>query len=215
MVKTRLAPRDVSISRDRLFGLLRENGLLVKRRRNGQRTTDSYHRFHVYKNLIKGHDFDGPHQAWVADITYLRTLRGFCYLSLITDLHSRKIVGYHLSRSLAVEGATAALVMALSQLPPGAMPIHHSDRGIQYCCHEYHKHQKSRCLISMTEKDHVYENAVAERVNGILKNELLLGEQFVSFNQAVTAVSEAVRIYNQERLHAALDYQTPAYQHAA
>lgn len=206
----------ITLGRDRLFDLLRKESLLVKKKRNGARTTDSYHRFRIYGNLIKNMVLTKPHQVWVADITYISTLQGFCYLFLITDLYSRKVVGYHICRSLAVEGALAALRMAFRQLPKGVSVIHHSDRGIQYCCNAYVNILKGKgAKISMTEKDHVYENAVAERVNGILKGDLLLGAMFRDAVAAFNATKEAIQIYNEERLHVALGYITPAQKHAA
>jgi putative transposase len=216
MLKDRLKEDGISLSRDRLFDLLRDNGLLIKRRRSAIRTTNSYHRFRTYGNLILNSVPMKANQVWVADITYISTIEGFCYLFLITDLYSRKIVGYHLSRSLAVEGALESLRMALRQLPKGCQVIHHSDRGIQYCCDAYiNVLKKHGALISMTEKDHVYENAVAERVNGILKNDLLLGSLFRTIDHVERAVKEAVLIYNEERLHVALGYITPEQKHAA
>ncbi len=216
MVNWLLRSKGIRIGRDWLFDLLRRKALLVKKRRRGCRTTDSYHRFRIYKNLIKDTQPSGPNQIWVSDITYISLLGSFCYLFLITDLYSRKIVGYHLSNSLAVEGALKALKMAQRQCKTTKGLIHHSDRGIQYCCNAYVKQlKKKKMLISMTEEMHVYENAVAERVNGILKNEFMLGEQFVSFNQANSATKQAIKIYNEERLHVAIGYQTPEFKHAA
>jgi putative transposase len=211
-----LAHRNFEVGRDRLFSILREHQLLVKPARAYHKTTNSHHRFRRYSNLIKDVDLSRINQVFVADITYIRTLEGFCYLSLLTDLYSRKIVGWNLSRSMGVEDCAKALRMALADVPhPGSL-IHHSDRGIQYCCPGYVKILERRnARISMTEEDHVYENAVAERVNGILKTEFLLGEQLKTFEVANKLAKEAIAIYNEERLHASLNYRTPAAVHAA
>ena len=204
------------IGRDRMFNVLRENNLLVKPLKRRVYTTDSYHRFRTHKNLLKTVVPSGPNQVWAADITYLRHHRGFSYLFLLTDVYSRKIVGYQLSESLAVDGALQALRMARRQnnLPGGI--IHHSDRGIQYCCDAYIETlTKHKMKVSMTEVNHCYENSLAERVNGTLKNELLLGEVFRDHRQAVRATKEAIEIYNNERWHDSLDYDTPSMRHAA
>lgn len=211
-----LGAGEYRIGRDRLLRILRERGLLVKRKRKYIRTTQSGHWMKVYKNLIKEEEAQRPEQAFVADITYLETMEGYCYLSLITDWYSRKIMGYAVSRSLSIEGSVRALKMALRGTKNPKRLIHHSDRGIQYCSKGYTDMLKAQGVrISMTEENHVYENALAERVNGILKDELQLGEKLVSFRVAERMVKEAVQIYNEERLHMSLDYMTPAQKHAA
>lgn len=204
------------IGRDHMFGLLREKGLLVKPLNRRAYTTDSYHRFRTYKNLLKKVWPITPNQAWAADITYLRHRHGFSYLFLLTDICSRKIVGYSVRKSLAAEGALDALRMALRQKNLRSGIIHHSDRGIQYCCDAYvQKLQKHKMQISMTEINHCYENSIAERVNGTLKNELLLGEVFKSHNMVVAATRQAIEIYNNERWHDSLGGKIPAVRHAA
>lgn len=211
-----LRDQAVVIGRDRLFGVLRGRGLLVRRKKKYVRTTQSAHRFKVYKNLIWNEKAERSEEVFVADITYIATLEGYCYLSLITDQYSRKILGYALSKSLSIEGSVEALRMALRGIKHPKMLIHHSDRGIQYCSKEYTDLLKAKGVgISMTEENHVYENALAERVNGILKDELQLGEKLVSYRVAKKLVDEAVKIYNEERLHMSLDYITPAQKHAA
>jgi transposase InsO family protein len=211
-----LIERGVVIGRDRLFDLLRSKGLLVKPRRRYVRTTNSNHWFRKYGNLIKEREVSRPGEVMVGDITYLETQEGFCYLSLLTDVYSRKIVGYQLSRSLSVEGSLKALEMALRGIKNHSGMIHHSDRGIQYCCNAYtDRLRKAGVRISMTEENHVYENAMAERVNGILKNEFLLGECLPSYTIACKMVKEAVNIYNNERLHMSINYMTPAQKFAA
>lgn len=211
-----LRNQEVVIGRDRLFSMLRGKGLLVRRKRNYVRTTQSSHRFKVYKNLIWDEKAARSEGVYVADITYIDTLEGYCYLSLITDQYSRKIVGYALSKSLSIEGSVEALQMALRGTKSPKLLIHHSDRGIQYCSKGYTNLLKKKGVgISMTEENHVYENALAERVNGILKGELQLGEKLLSYSVAEKLVDEAVKIYNEERLHMSLGYVTPAQKHAA
>lgn len=206
----------VDIGRDKLFDILRENDRLIKPRKRYVRTTNSWHRFHKYNNLIRGMALTAPNQVYVADITYIDTMDGFCYLSLLTDAFSRKIVGWDLSDSLSIEGARRTLKMALAQLDDAAGLIHHSDRGIQYCSAKYVEDlEKRHVRISMTEKNHCYENAIAERVNGILKTEFMLGERLKSKKIAKELVAEAIQIYSEERLHMSLGYQTPAMKHAA
>ena len=211
-----LAEMEFQIGRDKLFDILRKYKLLVKPRRNYRKTTNSFHRFRKHPNRIKELEVTRANEVHVSDITYLDTLEGFCYLALVTDLYSRKIVGWDLSQSLAVEGCQRALRMALRAVKNPKTLIHHSDRGIQYCSNGYvdtlNKHE---IKISMTEEGHVYENAIAERLNGILKTEFLLGEKLQSFRVAKQLVQQSIKIYNQQRLHTSLDYQTPAYRYAA
>lgn len=216
LLEGELAELGIRYGRDRWFALLGSAGLLVKRRRRRGYGTQSRHRFRTYPNLIKGLRADRVNRIWVSDITYLRTLEGFCYLSLITDAYSRKIVGYCLSGSLTVEGSLSALEMALKGLENGEDLIHHSDRGVQYCCEAYVGLLRQHGVqISMTEDLHVYENALAERVNGILKQEYGLGETLRDRRVAGDLVKEAVILYNQARPHMGIDYLTPSQKHAA
>lgn len=218
MLNERLKDDGIQVGRDHLFELLRSRNLLIRRRRNARQTTDSRHHLHKHLNRIRDLEITRPNQVYVSDITYLHTLEGFCYLALITDAYSRKIVGYDVSPSLSIEGSLRALEMALKPLSrSSAMQlIHHSDRGIQYCSHAYVDLLVQHGVqISMTEEQHVYENAKAERVNGILKNEFLLGDTLVSFEIAQQLVEDSIQIYNDERLHLSLNYQTPTSRHAA
>lgn len=216
LLKEQLHNKGIRVGRDHLLGLLRARNLLIRRRRHAKQTTDSRHRLKKYGNLIRDLNLTRPNQVWVSDITYLETREGFCYLALITDAYSRKIVGYDLSRSLSLEGSLRALAMALSHLSGPIDLIHHSDRGVQYCSHAYVALLMQRGVqISMTEEQHVYENAQAERINGILKNEFLLGEVLASNKVAQALVAEAIQIYNEERPHLSLNYRTPAMVHAA
>ena len=162
----------VRLGRDLFFGVLAERSLLLEPLPKRPRTTQSRHSLPVFTNLLKDLELERPNQAWAGDITYIRTDEGFLYLSLLTDLYSRKIVGFHAGDTLETEGCLKALEMALSQLPSGQTLLHHSDRGCQYCSHLYVNKARGRGLtISMTEEKHCYENAKAERVNGILKQE--------------------------------------------
>lgn len=200
----------LKVGRDSLFDILRTNNLLVKKRKYSCKTTNSYHRFHKYKNLIKEFVPTKINQVWVTDITYIRTVNGFCYLALVTDFFSRKIVGYDISNSLELEGVLRALKKALYQAKDVSELIHHSDRGIQYCSNVYTNELLKRDIkISMTEENHCYENAVAERVNGILKDEFYLDITFTSLKQAKMATKNAIKLYNNERLHLSLNFKTP------
>jgi len=196
--------------RDKFFELLKNNGLLIKPKRYRPRTTESRHRFKKYDNLIKGLEINKINQVHVSDITYLRTVDRFCYLFLITDLYSRRIMGEQLSESLAIEGSLSALRMAAGKVKNLNGSIHHSDRGIQYCSNIYTEKLKSLGIkISMSEQANPYENAVAERVNGILKQEFMLDKTFPDILTARKAVKEAIRIYNEKRPHMSLGYKTP------
>lgn len=206
----------IRIGRDRFFGILRENGLLLKAKKKFVRTTDSLHNFRVYDNLLKETPIDKAKQAMAADITYIRTDEGFLYLSLLTDLYSRKIIGYDLSDSLSIEGSLRTLKMAIRAIGKTKGVIHHSDRGIQYCSNEYIRIlKKNKMNVSMAEKGNPYENAIAERVNGILKIEYLLEETFRTRNEAQKAVKEAVWLYNNLRPHLSLGYLTPEMVHSS
>lgn len=214
MLKGDLAEAGVEMGRDRWFDVLRANGLLVERKCGRARTTNSRHSLPVFHNLVAGQEADGPNQAWASDLTYIRTESGFLYAALITDMYSRKIVGSYIGDSLEAEGCIRALDEALLELPVWAHPIHHSDRGCQYCCHPYVERLQQRGLpVSMTEVLHCYENALAERVNGILKQEYELDRRFRTKEQAIAAFRQAVWLYNHRRPHLALNYQTPAEAH--
>lgn len=217
LVGPELAQAGVRLGRDRFFEVLRQHGLLLKPKRSDTpRTTQSSHSLPLFQNLIKGAQFAQPNQVWVGDLTYLRTEEGFMFLALLTDLISRHIVGYHCGDSLESMGCQAALQMALQQLPQGRRPIHHSDRGCQYCCHEYVALALSRGLsMSMTETNHCAENALAERMNGILKSEYGLDQRFKTKAQSRHAVEQAIRLYSTRRPHSALGNQFPAQVHAA
>lgn len=199
--------------KNKFFDLLRSNDLLLKRRRRYSITTDSNHPFYKHTNELAKVEITAPDQAWVSDITYLRTRDKFVYLSLVTDVYSRKIVGWNVDVSLAVEGAIKAAKMAIGNCSGTKGLIHHSDRGIQYCCYAYNElAEKKGIKMSMGEAGNCYDNAIAiaERVNGILKDEYLLDSEFVDKKQAVKAVKEAVYLYNYERPHWSLGLKKPA-----
>jgi len=207
---------NMTLGRDKFFDLMREEGLLIRRKRKYVRTTNSEHGFRVYSNKIKDLRIIRPNQVWVCDITYISTMEGFMYLALITDLYSRKIVGCDISGSLEAEGCRKALKRALSLVKNPQGIIHHSDRGIQYCCKEYVRLlNKHRMEISMAAKGDCYENAVAERVNGILKQEYDLGIRFINKEIAVKATREAINLYNTIRLHRSINFKTPNEIYAA
>ena len=202
------------IGRDKFFGILKEHNLLVERKKSYTRTTNSFHRFYKYKNLLRDKEISRPNECWVVDITYLRTLSGFVYLFLVTDYYSRKIIGWDLSPSLSIEGGIRALKMALKQRKGVGELLHHSDRGIQYCSNAYVNLLKKHGIkISMTEENHCYENAKAERVNGILKDEFMLDSTFKNASEAQRSTREAIKSYNEVRPHWSLNLQTPETVH--
>ena len=201
---------NLKVGRDTLFNVLRQHNMLTLRKKYSSRTTNSLHRFHKYRNIIKDVEVTRPNHVWVSDITYIRTIKGFCYLALITDMYSRKIVGHDLSNSLELGGCVRALNKALYHAKNTEQLIHHSDRGIQYCSNVYTQILKRNKIgISMTEENHCYENALAERVNGILKDEFYLDQTFTDVAHAKRATKNAINLYNEIRLHLSLDFRTP------
>jgi transposase InsO family protein len=216
MILPDLERMKIKLGRDKFFKLLGKNGLLIHRKKRYTKTTNSSHRFKIYKNLIKGLEPDQRNKVWVSDITYIVVDDSFSYLSLITDLYSRKIVGYDISDSLSMEGSIRALKMAIKDKPDLSGLIHHSDRGLQYCSNLYTEILTgNKILISMSEKGNPYENAVAERINGILKEEFMLGETFKTKELAYRAVKEAIETYNELRPHMSINYMTPNQKYAA
>jgi len=215
LLRADLAGMGLKLGRDGFFAVLRERGLLAPPRRRGTRTTNSFHRFRVWPNLLGDLALVRPNQAWGSDITYLRTWTGFLYLFLVTDLYSRKIVGWALRETLEARGALEALEMALGATTSPQGLIHHSDRGAQYCCDDYVARLRKHGIgISMAEVGNPYENAIPERVNGILKSEFYLDETFASRAVARCATRDAIGIYNHERPHMSLGLMTPAEKHA-
>lgn len=214
MMQDFMQEHHIEIGRDKMFDLLDSKGLLIRKRKcRIPRTTYSDHWMRKYPNLIREFIPTAPNQLWVSDITYIRLFDDFVYLSLITDAYSRKIVGFFLSETLEAIGCLKALKMALSNNPQRGRLIHHSDRGVQYCCADYVSIlDKHFIKISMTESGDPLENALAERVNGVLKEELL-DEKYLNYEQARHAVSVAVSIYNHLRPHGSIDLLTPEEAH--
>ena len=216
MLSPELKKHGIKFGRDQLFGLLRFHGLLMRKRRRTVKTTDSHHWLKKYPNLIKEIILSGANQLWVSDITYIRTLQGFNYLSLITDAYSRRIVGYALYETLEAIGPIEALVMAVKerQQEPSFILIHHSDRGVQYCSAEYVDIlARENISISMTQNGSPYENALAERLNGTVKNDFFPEKVYQNHKEAKTAISKIIQTYNQKRPHGSVDYLTPDQAH--
>jgi len=205
----------IKIGRDKFYDLLRENGLLMKNKKRKIKTTYSYHHFHKYPNIVKDFIPRKAGELIVSDITYIwiKDIENFAYLFLITDVYSRKIIGYCMSETLKAESAIKALKMALKQIPVTDSCIHHSDRGIQYCCHEYTGLLKqNKMVVSMTENGDPRENAIAERVNKTIKEEFTEEKtlSFETFAQGKREMSHFVRFYNEERPHRSIDMHTPS-----
>ena len=211
LIKGDLGAMGIKLGRDRFFDVLREEHLLVERRRARTRTTNSFHRYRVWPNLVHGLGVTRPNQVWVADITYIRRRGGFAYLFLVTDVYSRKIVGWSLGETLETSWSLAALGMAIKGAhAPLTGIIHHSDRGAQYCSSDYVNGLKSEGIeISMAEAGNPYENAIAERVNGILKDEFLLDRTMEDTQTARRAVRQAVEAYNTLRPHRSIGLMKP------
>jgi len=204
----------IKMGRDKLNTLLRKHGLLITKRKRLPKTTQSNHWFRKYNNLLKDLEVTSSEQVWVADITYISIGYDFNYLSLITDAYSRKIMGYHLHHQLTNEGTIKALKMALSNRITCGYLVHHSDRGVQYCSYDYVDIlRKEGIEISMTEFGEAYENPIAERVNGILKTEFGLSQVYRSRTQALIAVEQSIKAYNNLRPHMSCDWLTPEAAH--
>jgi transposase InsO family protein len=205
----------ITIGRDALFNLLSKEKLLIRTRIRKVKTTYSGHWMRKWPNLTKNYRVKAPNKLWVSDITYWKVNGVFLYISFITDAYSRKVVGYSLSQNLDMKSARNALIMAISNLNGNHSElIHHSDRGVQYCAMDYvkllHKHNIN---ISMTENGDPKENAIAERLNGIIKNEYLNRYKPKSFEKALILLKRTVNLYNLERPHLSINLQTPDYTH--
>jgi putative transposase len=204
---------NMSMGRDKFFDLLKRNKLLVRKTKRNVYATNSKHHFYRYPNLAKGFTPLKAHELWVADITYIPLKERFAYLFLITDAYSRKIVGFHVSDDMKVSSAVVALKKALAQKPPETIVIHHSDRGIQYCSTEYvNLLQQHNAMISMTDNGDPLENAIAERMNGILKTEFI-SSYYNTIDEASVHISRCITIYNYRRRHSSLNWQIPAEVH--
>jgi putative transposase len=205
----------LKVGRDKLFRVLKANQLLIKPKKKYHITTNSHHRFRKHKNQIKNIAYTRPEQVWVSDITYIGNRKNPSYLSLITDAYSKKVMGYNVSDSLNVKGSLAALEMALKNRKYKNEPIiHHSDRGLQYCSNEYQKIlDKNNILPSMTEQYDPYENAIAERINGILKQEFDIDKYDINLNTKRSVVKNSIEIYNNFRPHLSNYMLTPNQMH--
>ena len=207
----------IKLGRDGLFDLLSANYLLVRRRRRTVKTTNSFHWLRKYTNLIKGFEPTAPNQLWVSDITYWKIAEGrYVYISFITDAYSHAIIGYHVANTLEAVESVQALQMALSSLGEERhlQLVHHSDRGIQYCSHEYVKLLKRNNIkISMTESGDPLDNALAERINGIIKGEYLDMYEVSNIEQAKTLLRDVVNLYNTDRPHMSISNLTPKQVH--
>jgi putative transposase len=213
MLQPFFVQHNIDMGRDKFFELLKRNKLLVRRTKRSVHTTNSKHHFYRYPNLVKDFTPLKAHELWVADITYIPLKERFVYLFLITDAYSRKIVGFNVTDDMKVSSAVVALKQALAQKPPETIVIHHSDRGIQYCSNEYvNLLLEHHAMISMTNNGDPLENAIAERVNGILKTELISSY----YSDAATAsihIARCITIYNHRRRHSSLNWQIPADVH--
>ena len=205
----------LKIGRDRFFDILRANHLLITPTKSYHITTNSHHRFRKHKNLVLDYIITKPNQVWVADITYIGNRKNPSYLSLITDAYSKKIMGHYVADNLNTESSLMAFKMALKNNRSGAESlIHHSDRGLQYCSNEYQRILKKHCIkCSMTQNSDPYQNAVAERINGILKQEFSIDKYDVETKLRRKIVDESIEIYNELRPHFSNHYLTPNQMH--
>ena len=215
LLKDKFVTNDIKMGRDAMFNLLRSRGLFIKKTKRFHITTDSKHFFHKSPNLLYDLAVTHAEQVFVSDITYIKTDQGHCYLALVTDAYSRKIMGYALEDNMRVEMVKNALSMAHKNCVFNHKNIiHHSDRGIQYCCPDHSEFAQSKgFILSTTQKYDPYENAIAERINGVLKYEFGLKKTIKSLSIAQAMIKEAVGIYNNQRIHWSLDLQTPQAVH--
>lgn len=213
LLKDRLKP--LGVGRDRLFAILRANNLLILPKKNYHVTTNSHHRFRKHKNIVQDITPDRPEQVWVADITYVGNRKNPMYLSLVTDAYSKKIVGYDVSDTLETKASLKALKMAIkNRVYQGEALVHHSDRGLQYCSDIYQQTLNNSAIkCSMTESYDPYANAVAERVNGVLKQEFIGPTNQINIKTMQDLVSNSIKIYNQIRPHYSCFMKTPEEMH--
>jgi transposase InsO family protein len=216
LLKAEIKSLGIKMGRDKFLNFLRDNGLMVSRKKYKQPKTDSNHPFRKYRNLIKDMEIRRPDQVWVSDITYIRVGQDWNYLTLITDLYSRRIMGYSFSPGMGVSQTTGkAIKMAMKNKRNDGETILHSDRGFQYCNPGFVKeNKKNKIFPSMTENSDPYENAVAERLNGILKYEFHLRYRFKSYQVARKEIQKAIKVYNSYRPHWSLELKTPNYVYA-
>ncbi|MFV8367989.1 IS3 family transposase [Flavobacterium sp. LB2R40] len=206
----------MNIGRDKFFDILRANHLLIQPKRSYHITTNSHHRFRKHQNQILDLEINRPEQVWVSDITYIGKRENPCYLSIITDAYSKKIIGYYVADNLSTESSLIALKMAVKQRKNKESPlIHHSDRGLQYCANDYQRIlNENAILCSMTQNSDPYENAVAERINGILKQEFMIDKYNQNLHIMKSVVAEAIKTYNIQRPHYSNYMLTPDQMHA-
>lgn len=211
LIKEDLQKNGLKFGRDKLFGLMRHYGLQINPRRRYTQTTMSKHWLRKWPNQIKGKTINHQDEVWVSDITYIKTEQGNCYLNMITDAYSRKIMGYAVEDNMETESMIEALKMAVTQRNnPSMATIHHSDRGLQYCSKEYVlMTAKNNIQLSMTENGDPYENALAERMNRTIKEEFGMDRKLKSKEQVKQLVQESVFLYNNKRPHLALQMKTP------
>lgn len=213
LLKEDFIAKGVKLGRDGLFSFLSAEHMLVKPKKSYTKTTHSKHWLHKHPNLVKDMNLTKKEQLWVADITYIDTLESTAYLSLITDAYSRKIVGHHLHESLHTDGVEKALEIALKGKESKESLIHHSDRGLQYCSEQYQRlHRKAGIICSMTDGYDCYQNALAERINGILKEEFIVVKP-KDIQQARKIINQSIWVYNNLRPHLSLNYKTPDQVH--
>ena len=214
-LKDQLKELRIKMGRDSFLKFCRQHHLLVPKTRRCFITTDSKHFYYKSPNRIKDMLPTHSEQVFVSDITYIKLDEGYAYLALVTDLYSKKIMGYKLDNNMRVGMVKEALTMAIkNRIYKQKEVIHHSDRGLQYCCPDYSEFAENKgFILSTTEKYDPYENAVAERMNGILKYEFGLKRIIPNLQIAIKMVDEAVRLYNGKRLHRSLQMQTPNEAH--
>lgn len=214
-LKPIIEKENLKTGRDKLFDLLREYDMLIKPKRRYIQTTMSKHWLRKYPNIVKGKPVERSEQVWVSDITYIKTDEGNCYLNMVTDAFSRKIMGYAIADSMDTDSMIKAFEMGLKNRKyPHAALIHHSDRGLQYCSKEYVElSNRNNVQISMTEQSDPYENALAERMNRTLKEEFGLGQKLKSKDLAKKLTQQAIELYNNKRPHLSLKMKTPQMVH--
>jgi len=214
-IKDDLTKNGIKMGRDKFYDFMRNHNLLIKKTKKHHITTDSKHGFYKSKDLTVNLEIKQAEQVFVSDITYIKLTSGHAYLALVTDAYSKKVMGYKIDTNMRVELVKDALQMAVNKrIYKNQNTIHHSDRGIQYCCPDFSEFAESKKMtLSTTQNSSPYENAVAERINGILKQEFGLGKTIPNLKTAQKMVKQAVEIYNNERRHYSLNMKSPQFAH--
>jgi transposase InsO family protein len=214
-IKDDLIKNSIKMGRDKFYAFMRNHNLLIKKTKNYHITTDSNHGFYKSKDLTLNLEIKHAEQVFVSDITYIKLISQHAYLALVTDAYSKKVMGYKIDTNMKVQLVKDALQMAVNNRKHTHQnTIHHSDRGIQYCCPDFSEFAKSKQMtLSTTQNSSPYENAVAERINGILKQEFGLGKTIPNLKTAQKMVKQAVDIYNKQRRHYSLGMKTPEFAH--